>query len=548
MMKKIICLFTSAFLFGSGAVFAQGVVDAYRYSQTDLNGTARYLSMGGAFGALGGDISALSANPAGLGIYRSSEVVGTLALSSFQTNTNWNGSNVDVSKNRFNFTNIAYVGYFPTGNDEGLIGWNVGFAYNRVKNYDRNYSMIGKQAYSLGDYAAAIATYAQYDGRTGIPEDAFVPLLSKTESERRLAYNNMGGLWLPALAYQSGLIGANEQGGSIYHSAFAEYDKKEGWYADSRPDNVSLDVSERGTVDKYDFSFATNISNRLFLGATISVTDLRYRMSSEYTEKYMYTDGSTDHLYWDNHKTTDGTGYGFNIGVIGRPTDFLRLGVAYNSPTWYMMTDRYHGSGETNIAEYNPPKMKGGTPTDPDPFTEYSFRSPEKWIFSVAGIISQTALISFDYELKNYKSMHLSSRDGYAYPDNEAIRGNFEAAHSVKAGAEVKFTPQFAVRAGINWQGSPMKADFRNGHVEVFPAGTVAHYTLDKGLTAYSWGLGYRFTPNFYADLACVFRSYKEDAYAFSKVIVDGHTVVGSEAASLKTNTTQVSLTFGYKF
>ncbi len=547
-MKKIICLFASAFLLNSGVGFAQGIIDAYRYSQTDLNGTARYLSMGGAFGALGGDISALSANPAGLGIYRSSEIVGTLSLSAIRAKTNWVNA-IEADKTRLNFSNIAYVGYFPTGNDEGLISWNVGFAYNRVKNYERNYRMEGKQNYSLGDYAAAVATYAQYDHKTGVPEDAFVPLLSGTESERRQAYNQMGGLWLPALAYQGGLIGANEQGGNIYHSAFAETDEKNGgWFSDSRPDEVSLDVSERGAIDKYDFSFATNIANRLFLGATISVTDLRYRMVSEYTEKYHYTDSSVDHLYWDNQKTTDGTGYGLNIGAIARPSDFLRIGVAYNSPTWYTMTDRYHGSAETNIAAYNPPTMKGETPTDPDPYTEYRFRSPDKWIFSIAGFIGQTALISVDYELKNYKTMFLSSRDGYAYPDNDGIKSHFTSANTIKAGAEVKITPQFAVRAGMNWQDSPMKADFKNGNIEVFPAGTVAHYTLDKGMTAYSCGLGYRFTPNFYTDLSCVFRTYKEDAYTFSKVIVDGQAIVGSEAIPLKTNTTQVSLTFGYKF
>ena len=122
---------------------------SYRYSQTELNGTARYLGMGGAFGALGGDISSMSSNPAGLGIYRSSEIVTTLSLSSIKAKSDWGGSKVDANKTKFNFDNIAYVGYFPTGNDEGLIGWNVGFSYNRVKNFNRNYRLRGTQNYSL---------------------------------------------------------------------------------------------------------------------------------------------------------------------------------------------------------------------------------------------------------------------------------------------------------------------------------------------------------------------------------------------------------------
>ena len=142
-MKKIICLAVSALMAGAGSASAQGVLDAYKFSQSDLNGTARYLGMGGAFGALGGDISVLSNNPAGLGIYRSSEVVTTLSLSPTKTSSDWNGSKVNASKNKFNFDNIAYVGYFPTGNDEGLVSWNVGISYNRVMSFDRNYRIAG---------------------------------------------------------------------------------------------------------------------------------------------------------------------------------------------------------------------------------------------------------------------------------------------------------------------------------------------------------------------------------------------------------------------
>ena len=108
-MKKAICILASAFLLSGGAVFAQGEMDAYKFSQYDLSGTARYLGMGGAFGALGGDISAMGGNPAGLGIYRSSEIVTTLSLSSMKTNTEWSGTKMDENRTKFNFDNIAYA-------------------------------------------------------------------------------------------------------------------------------------------------------------------------------------------------------------------------------------------------------------------------------------------------------------------------------------------------------------------------------------------------------------------------------------------------------
>lgn len=564
-MNRIACLLVSASLLSSGVALAQGELDAYRYSQTELNGTARYLSMGGAFGALGGDISAMSSNPAGLGIYRSSEVVTTLSLSSIKTKSDWNGSKVDANKTKFNFDNIAYVGYFPTGNDEGLLSWNVGFSYNRVKSFNRSYRLRGTQNYSLADYAAAKASYAGTDNNgqwVGIPENDMPPF-NLVNGESDLVYDNLGQRfpngWLPGLAYQSGMIGANTENvnDTYYHSAFSEWDEaNQDWYPDSRPDKAGLDVNEKGAIDQYDFSFATNISNRVFLGATVSVTDLNYRMSSIYHEDYKYTDNTTDYLNWGNELKVDGTGYSLNLGVIARPTDYLRLGVAYNSPIWYKITDSYWGHADTRNLNYPDPDASGETPAEPYPYTEYRLRTADKWIFSVAGIIGQTALISLDYELGNYKFMKLSDRDGYddRFKDTneELIKKNFGLAHTIKLGAEVKITPQFAVRAGANWRTSPMKKEFREGAFEVFPAGTVAHYTLDKGTTSYSVGLGYRFTPNFYMDLACVYRQYKEDAYTFSKVIIaddnGSRMLVDSEAIGLKTNTTQVSLTLGYKF
>ena len=157
-MKRIGIIMSVLALCG-GTAFSQSQLDAFKYSQTELNGTARYLGMGGAFGALGGDISVLNSNPAGLAVYRSSEVVATADVSMVSAKSNWLGNGTTADKTKFNFDNIAYVGYFPTGNDSGLLSWNVGFSYNRLKNYSRNYSLRGSgdMGASLADYVAARA-------------------------------------------------------------------------------------------------------------------------------------------------------------------------------------------------------------------------------------------------------------------------------------------------------------------------------------------------------------------------------------------------------
>ena len=144
--------------------------------------------------------------------------------------------------------------------------------------------------------------------------------------------------------------------------------------------------------------------------------------------------------------------------------------------------------------------------------------------------------------------MNLSDPEGYEYNDNELIKQDFSLAHSVKVGAEVKVTPQFAVRAGGGWQSSPMRKQFREGAYEVYTAGLIPNYTMYKGTSHFSVGFGYRFTPNFYADMACIYSERKDDAYTFSKVIVENQLLVDSKPATLKSQTTRVALTLGYKF
>ena len=176
--------------------------------------------------------------------------------------------------------------------------------------------------------------------------------------------------------------------------------------------------------------------------------------------------------------------------------------------------------------------------------------SPDRWIFSVAGILGQTALISVDYELTNYKNMRLYNYAGdEMQDDNSYIKSDFKSSGMLKAGMEIKFTPQFAFRLGGAWQSSSMSDDTKNGLVEIATAGTRTAYTVDYHTTYYTAGIGYRFTPNFYTDLACVYRMQKENAYAFSNIYDNnGNVLVGSDPAELKTNTFKVALTLGYKF
>lgn len=532
-MKKV--LIAMSVLALSSTAFSQSELDAFKYAQGDLSGTARYLAMGGAFGALGGDISAMNGNPAGLAIYRSSEVVATLSLAGISAKTDWLGTKESNSRTKMSFDNIAYVGYFPTSNDVGVVSWNVGFSYNRLKNYRRNYTATaaGGIDYSLSDYVAARATAG------GIP----VGDLGITDKYNPYDPAHGIGDWLAILGYDAGYMEAYSDNDRAYYSTFTEPDGTGYKMSDSR-----LEVQESGAVDQYDISAGINISDILMLGATVAITDLNYDYISYYKEEFV----NGNYLTLGNHGagnwlSTDGTGYSFNIGAIVRPSDFLRVGVAYNSPIWYKMTDTYQTAASTDVNAFDKP-LTSVTPKDAS--TDYEFRSPDKWLFSVAGIFGKTALLSVDYEMVNYKNMRMYDYYGNANQQtNGFIKEDFGMGNTLRVGAEVKVTPQFAVRAGASWADSPMKDQLKDGLVEVMTVGTIPNYTIDKGVTHYTVGLGYRFTPNFYTDIACVFKTHKEDVYAFSNMFDEnGDYIIHSQPASLKTHTTRVALTLGYKF
>ncbi|MDR1746298.1 MAG: outer membrane protein transport protein [Tannerella sp.] len=532
MSKKEI--YIGLLLLCSGIIFAQGEMDAFRFSQTNLNGTARSMSMGGAFGALGGDMSAMSHNPAGIGIYRSSEVQTTLNLNSAGAKATWDNINSTSRKTNFDFDNFSYVGYFPTGQERGVKSWNIGLSFNRVMNFNRRYVAEGRPLYSMADYVASQATNA-YGAGKGIPENDLIYVSGSYDP-----YNNNELPWLPILGYESGFIGTKYNNlPSTYYSAFGQWEGND-WRAYS-PDRTTLRISESGSVDEYNFSLSTNISDRIFLGATLAVTSIEYRMASKHDEDF-----GDDYLYMDNSLETEGTGYSVNVGLIARPTDALRLGIAYNSPKWYRMTDYYIAEAGTSIAAYDQPEMEGVTPEMA--YTEYSLRTPGRWIFSAAGIIGNMALISADYELKDYKTMFLSDREGYGYGANSTISEDFGISHTFRLGAEVKPSSQFAVRAGYVLETSPMKHALTSGEVEVLPVGTVTHYTTTNQANYITLGLGYRFSPNFYMDLAYIHRTQKMNLYPFSNVYYSDPEPIQSNPAEISSVTSRFALTLGYKF
>lgn len=526
MKRKVIVL--SALIFSIAGAYAQGEMDAYKMSQRDLTGTARSVSMGGAFGALGGDISGVAINPAGIGVYRTSEIVTTLNFQNTKTETKSNTGKFDDSKFKFNFDNLAFVTVFPVQSDVAPL-INFGFSYNRLKNFDRKYSMKGTSSKSL------MANYMSHRAHQTGPSNPDKELKFQNDKD---TYPLDEYDWLAVFGYNSGMTLYDKVGDKdryYLNSAMAGLDA-----------NHALSVREKGSIDSYDFNMGTTFSNIVSVGLTLSLTDIKYNLYSAFGEDYI---GTGSGFTLENELRTEGTGFQVGVGVIVKPMNELRIGLAYHSPTWYNMTDFYRADFDYNLSGLGSNLNKGRVNTDTYQF-DYRLRTPDRWTFSLAGVIGQMAILSADYELTNYGNMKLHNDNGDELDGgapNEFIKSDFRMASTLRLGAEIRITPQFSGRVGYSWRQSPLKKEFKENKNEAMTIGSVSHYILDGDTNYFTYGLGYRFTKNFYGDIAFVMRTQKSDLYNFA-TFADGGSSVSAPKTEWKDNTFQGLFTLGYRF
>ena len=141
-MNKKLTLVALSLLVSMG-MGAQTIYDVTKMTEKDLNGTARFVGMGGAMGALGGDMSTIATNPAGIGIYRSNDVTASFGFSSTGTESTYGGNTFNSNKNRWQLNNAGFVLSNKIGNETTLRYVNFGFSYNRSKSFNKTTSMEG---------------------------------------------------------------------------------------------------------------------------------------------------------------------------------------------------------------------------------------------------------------------------------------------------------------------------------------------------------------------------------------------------------------------
>ena len=417
-MKTIQSILIAA-LFSSSIVFGQTIEDALRLSQTETGGTARYMSMGGAFSALGADFSSLSSNPAGIAAYRGSEFTFTPTLYQNKSESNYLGSYGSDSKSNFNLNNIGYVGTTQTGASSGIISYSFGIGYNRLKNYNRNYyanntALKGSLTDDFGGNFTEL--YDKY------PNDNYETLDAWPEPK----------YWDGVLAWDSELLTYD-----------ATYDGYLPILEEGELVNQQNYISEKGKIDEYLLSFGMNVNNNILLGGTIGIQDIYFSKTRTTSESLAKGGGFT----YNNNLKVNAYGVNFKLGAIFLPTENIRLAVALHTPTFITIEEDY----SSNIVDLY---QIGNNYDSFSPLGAFSYdlQTPFKYIFGGAFILNKRAIVSVDYEIADYSTMQFSV-DGQTSTfigTNMEIDQHLDITQTFRSGFEFRVTPEFSLRAGFS--------------------------------------------------------------------------------------------------
>lgn len=480
-MKRIHYIIVLLFL--SSTAFGQTFVDALTLSHTQIHGTARSAAMGNAVGALGGDFTSLSVNPAGVGFYQTNEFTFTPSFSFNDSEVQIGGQKFSDNEFKFNLNQVGYVGSLKLSNtSSSIVRVNFGIGFNRIADF--NQSAMGSFDQSPVSFLDGILDYANSEG------------LSNDYLKR-----NIGGIeyrdWQAKLAWETFLMNPTEADG-VYESVLFKND-----IVDQRKSWVTS-----GGITEYVLSGGLNFNHKFYLGATVGIHDVYYKNTEVYSEEL---EGGDSFSYRDRYLLT-GTGFVFKLGAIYRPTSSVRLGLAFHTPTYYKLDEESNLYMRSHLADPPLSEYEGTN------LFGYDFRTPMKAILSGAFVINKAAIISFDAEYLDYSSMRYSdASEGEPMDDiNIDIDRSYEQVFNFRLGGELRVTDHVSLQAGYEYYGEPFKSN-----VSVADAGS-----LKNELSSISFGAGYSY-KNFFIDAA--FKQYTKNSNIFdeqpnfSNLALDSH-------------------------
>ena len=516
-MKKVFSILITVLSVFS--IQSQNINDALRYAQDEITGTARFRAMSGAFGALGGDFSSISINPAGSVVFANNQVGFTLSNYNTNTNSNYFGKNTSEKDSSFDVNQAG--GVFVFNNPNQKTNWKkfaLAVNYDNVKNFNNSIFSAGTNpTNSIANYFLSYA-----NGNGGIPLDL---LQTQPGESIQDLYSYLGGLpdnsypntngysaQQAFLGYQAFIIDPNSPSTTQYLSLVAPGGN---YYQENT-------VETKGYNGKLTLNASAQYADKLSIGLNVNSYFTDYRQSSFFTESNTNNTSTTDlvkSVRFYNELYTYGTGLSFQLGTIYKPVKEIRIGLAYESPTWYRLNDEF-----TQYVIATSGSINGGLAPDivnPETtmvYEPYKLQTPSKLTGSFAYVFGKTGLISFDYAIKDYSKTRFRPNSDFSGA-NSQIKNVLDVSNEFRIGAEYKIK-KFSLRGGYRFEESPYKDGKTIGD-----------------LTGYSGGLGYNF-GKFKLDMAYSYSERDSQQAFFSQGLIDTATITS------KNNNISLSLLF----
>lgn len=543
---------------------AQETYQNTKMAENSLTGTARYVGMGGAMEALGADISTMSSNPAGIGLFRKSQVsmtFGVVAQTDAETDLNYNGSTLsfDGKKSKPSFDQAGFV-WSPSSKGSNYI--NLGFNYHKSTNFNQILTAVGR----LDGASQNRLTAAKY-----------AEIQNEVNKGNKDYANYLGDMIATGVDYgYQNMFGTNADG-SMMNSLKGE-DFLFGQY-------------QHGYIGVYDFNISGSLNNRVWLGLTVGLHDVHYNSNSSYGEILEQvgtaSDGSSVNAATNSMEQVKITGTGFDVkfGAIFRPfvDSPFRIGVYVNSPVFYDLTR----SSAIDMEAYNLPKSFVPSESQPEisgnlydsdyhNISDYDFRLNTPWKVgaSLGHTIGSNIALGATYEYAWYNHMDTRIKDGGYYDSywgeyyesstsdkvmNENTKSSLKGVSTLKIGMEYKPIQMLALRLGYNYV-SPMFNKYgvrdqflicdadANGNNGVNTSAS-SDYTNWKATNRFTVGAGFNY-KNLFIDVAYQYSSQNGDFYPYKSYYPKDNSKLGAKAPVTEVNNKrhQLLMTIGYKF
>jgi hypothetical protein len=442
------------------------------FSQNDNNGSARFTAMSGAFGALGGDISSINVNPAGLSVFNNSMFTGSFnARSSDITSTYGDpllNRNAITTQDQFiNLSQAGAVLVFDSAHSPNWSKFAIGFNYRITKDFNNSFLAEGNNGFT---------TFTEF------PLD-----------------NND-----PTLIYDF----ADEQGFNNTYS---------------------------GELSEFNVAFSSVHQNKLHLGVSLNFYDLNFSQQSTLSEFNSDKDDNTLDAFLYQENFTTGAGFSANFGFIYRAHQNFRFGVSYKTPTYFTeiiedsnITENEGFFGDTEIAVSNSNDVYRNTDFGgfPSQSVVYRFRTPSTLTASTAVIFGKSGLLSLDYSHKNFQRMRLSGDD--FSNENQFFQNDLKNTHNFNVGTEWRID-RFSIRGGYSFEQTPnTTVGVRNNSIANFS--DVSGYSLGGGYNFGNFKLDFAYSNNNRTGAHSFYSGFNNSA---SNLTIDNSVFTASVSLSL---------------